>query len=86
MDYKSFYAEIADWIIQVNQVAVQHGMDSTEFWTWVSSSMGKIANKYNNNKLVQIQMVMLFSWLEMCTQKRKRESEVRIWQVLYTAI
>ncbi|MGE7113233.1 hypothetical protein [Lysinibacillus sp. NPDC047702] len=64
MDYKAFYAEVADWIMQVNQVAVQHGMDSNEFWNWVSSSMGQIANKYNNNKLVQKQMVMLFSWLE----------------------
>ena len=73
MDYKSFYAEIADWIMQVNQVAVQHGMDSTEFWTWVSSSMGKIANKYNNNKLVQIQMVMLFSWLEDVYTETKRK-------------
>lgn len=73
MDYKSFYGEIADWIMQVNQVAVQHGMDSTEFWTWVSSSMGKIANKYNNNKLVQIQMVMLFSWLEdVYTETKKK--------------
>lgn len=73
MDYKSFYAEIADWIMQVNHVAVQHGMDSTEFWTWVSSSMGKIANKYNNNKLVQIQMVMLFSWLEdVYTETKKK--------------
>jgi len=64
MDYKAFYAEVADWILQVNQVAVQHGMDSIDFWNWVSSSMGQIANKYNNNKLVQKQMVMLFSWLE----------------------
>jgi len=64
MDYKAFYTEVADWIMQVNQIAVQHGMDSDEFWNWVSSSMGKIANKYNNNKLVQKQMVMLFSWLE----------------------
>jgi len=74
MDYKSFYAEVADWIMQVNQVAVQHGMDSTEFWNWVSRSMGEIANKYNNNKLVQKQMVMLFSWLEDVyaeTKKRK---------------
>lgn len=74
MDYKSFYAEIADWIMQVNQVAVQHGMDSTEFWTWVSSSMGKIANKYNNNKLVQIQMVMLFSWLEDVYVETKKKA------------
>lgn len=64
MDYKAFYAEVADWIMQVNQVAVQHGMDSNEFWNWVSSSMGEIANKYNNNKLVKKQMIMLFSWLE----------------------
>lgn len=74
MDYKSFYGEIADWIMQVNQVAVQHGMDSTEFWTWVTSSMGKIANKYNNNKLVQIQMVMLFSWLEDVYAETKKKA------------
>lgn len=64
MDYKSFFAEVANWIMQVNQVAVQHGMDSDEFWNWVSRSMGELANKYNNNKLVQQQMIMLFSWLE----------------------
>lgn len=73
MDYKSFYAEIADWIMQVNQAAVQHGMDSTEFWNWVSSSMGKIANKYENNKLVKKQMVMLFSWLEDVYAETKRK-------------
>lgn len=74
MDYKVFYAEIADWILQVNQVAVQHGMDSTDFWNWVSSSMGVMANKYGNNKLVQKQMVMLFSWLEDVYAETKKRT------------
>lgn len=64
MDYKAFFAEIADWINQVNQRAMQHGMESNEFWSWVTGSIGEIANKYGNNKLVINQMVMLFEWLE----------------------
>lgn len=74
MDYKSFFAEVTDWIMQVNQVAIQHGMDSDEFWNWVSRSMGGIANKYNNNKLVQKQMIMLFSWLEDVYEETKSKA------------
>lgn len=64
MDYKAFFADIADWINQVNQQAVQHGMGSNEFWKWVTHSMGEIGNKYGNNKLVVKQMAMLYEWLE----------------------
>lgn len=64
MDYKAFYAEIADWILQVNQQAVRHGMDSDAFWRWVTQSMAEIGNKYGNNKLVVKQMAMLYQWLE----------------------
>lgn len=64
MDYKAFYAEIADWINQVNQQAAQHGIDSNQFWQWVTKSMGEIGNKYGNAKLVVKQMAMLYEWLE----------------------
>lgn len=64
MDYKAFYAEIADWILRVNEMAMKHTMESEAFWTWVSKSMGEIANKYGNNKLVISQMRMLFAWLD----------------------
>lgn len=64
MDYKAFYAEIAEWIIQVNHMASKHGMDSDDFWKWVTNSIGEISNKYGNNKLVIKQMTMLFTWLD----------------------
>lgn len=64
MDYKAFYAEVADWIAQANQMAVGHGMQSEAFWKWVMDSTAAICEKYKNNKLVINQMVMLFVWLE----------------------
>ncbi|MHA6258339.1 hypothetical protein ACXYMX_00370 [Sporosarcina sp. CAU 1771] len=64
MDYKAFYLEIADWINQVNQNAIQFGMDSDPFWKWVVKSTAEICEKYQNNKLVVKQMTMLYSWLE----------------------
>lgn len=64
MDYKAFYAEIANWIMQVNEMAMKYSMESDVFWTWVSQSMGEISNKYGNNKLVVNQMSMLFMWLD----------------------
>lgn len=35
MDYKAFYAEVAEWIMQVNNQAVTHSMESNEFWAWL---------------------------------------------------
>lgn len=64
MDYKVFYAEVADWIAQANQMAVTHTMQSDIFWKWVMDSSAAICEKYQNNKLVINQMVMLFLWLE----------------------
>lgn len=73
MDYKTFFAEIAEWINQVNQMALQHGMESKEFWDWVSASIGKIGSKYPNNKLVINQMAMLFEWLEDVYAEGKKQ-------------
>ena len=69
MDYKVFYAEVADWIYQVNQMASKHGMGSEAFWQWVTSSISEICNKYNNNILVKKQMTMLYEWLEEVMKK-----------------
>ena len=64
MDYKAFYAEIADWVLQCNQMAVQHGMNSETFWKWVMDSSVAICGKYGNSELVLKQMVTLYVWLE----------------------
>jgi len=64
VDYQKFFAEVTEWINQVNQMVVQHGMESDQFWNWVTQSMGEFGNKYANNKLVVKQMAMLYQWLE----------------------
>lgn len=64
MDYEAFFKDVVDWINQTNQLAVKHGMESSEFWTWVTRSTGELGNKYNNNPLVVKQMVMLHEWLD----------------------
>lgn len=69
MDYKAFYAEIADWINQCNQMAGTHGFDSDQFWSWSTKSMGELSNKYDNTKLVIKQMVMLYEWLDETYQE-----------------
>ena len=64
MDYQAFYAEIANWITQVNQQAATLGMQSDAFWAWVMESSGELGNKYGNTDLVIKQMLMLIDWLE----------------------
>lgn len=64
MDYQKFYNEVVEWINQCNQMAIKNGMDSDAFWSWVTSSIGEISNRYNNNQLVVKQLAMLFGWLE----------------------
>ncbi|MBO0962004.1 hypothetical protein J1P26_20060 [Neobacillus sp. MM2021_6] len=64
MDYKAFYTEVAEWIMQANQMAVKNGLDSDAFWNWVTSSMGEMSKRYNNNQLVIKQMAMLYEWLD----------------------
>lgn len=68
MNYKAFYAEVADWIYQSNQMAFKHGLNSDEFWSWVATSTGDLCNKYKNNPLVKKQMIMLYQWLEDFTK------------------
>jgi hypothetical protein len=64
MDYQMFYNEVVEWINLGNQMAMKHGMNSDEFWNWVTSSTAEICKRYNNNPLVVKQMAMLFEWLD----------------------
>ncbi|OUS70286.1 hypothetical protein B1748_29050 [Paenibacillus sp. MY03] len=71
MDYKAFFEDVLAWIGQVNQMAMQHGMAKPEFWQWVADSCGELSKKYQDNRLVIKQMVMLVEWLEEAYEKQK---------------
>jgi hypothetical protein len=64
MDYQKFFSEVAEWIMQANQMAIKHGMDSDNFWNWVIHSTGEFGTRYKNNQLVIKQMAMLYEWLD----------------------
>jgi hypothetical protein len=64
MDYKRFFGECAEWVLEVNKQAVALGMDSDAFWQWIVKSSTDICERYNNNKLVINQMVMLVDWVQ----------------------
>ena len=71
MDYKAFYGDVLTWIGQANQAAVSHGMESVEFWTWVTSSSSDICAKYQDHRLVIKQMLMMAEWLEEICEEVK---------------
>ncbi|TGA95626.1 hypothetical protein E4665_17795 [Sporolactobacillus shoreae] len=64
MDYKQFFSEVADWVLEVNSKASSLGMDSDGFWKWIMQSSAAISERYENNKLVVNQMVMLVDWVQ----------------------
>lgn len=64
MDYKAFFAEVVDWINQANQQAMKHGIESEDFWAWVTASAAALCEKYENKSLTLKQMIMLTEWLE----------------------
>ncbi|WP_217588761.1 hypothetical protein [Lentibacillus saliphilus] len=71
MDYQMFYAEVVSWISDCNSMAVKHGMESDEFWTWAMRSTGELSDKYGNNDLVKKQMIMLLDWLNDIYEKAR---------------
>lgn len=73
MNYKAFYAEVAEWINQCNQMAIQNGMGSEAFWGWVTKSTGELCNKYGNAELVIMQMAMLVDWLDGIYEKGRKK-------------
>ena len=64
MDYQAFYNDVVAWIGQANQTAARFGMHSEQFWAWVADSCGAMCRKYQDNRLVIKQMIMLVEWLE----------------------
>lgn len=63
MNINVFFDEIKAWIHKCNTLAVEKGMDSDDFWNWVTLSIAEISERYNNNDLVKKQMIMLYEWL-----------------------
>jgi hypothetical protein len=64
MDYKRFFSDCAEWVLEVNKQAVKYGMDSDQFWRWIVKSSTDMCESYNNNKLVINQMAMLVDWVQ----------------------
>ncbi|TGA95536.1 hypothetical protein E4665_17900 [Sporolactobacillus shoreae] len=64
MDYKKFFGDVADWVLEVNNKASSLGLDSDPFWKWIMQSSAEISERYENNKLVVNQMVMLVDWVQ----------------------
>lgn len=77
MDYKAFYADVANWIYQSNHMAIKYGLDNFDYWQWVATSTGELCDKYQNNPLVKMQVTMLFQWLENVYEERK-ENELNV--------
>ncbi|MED1786172.1 hypothetical protein P4V47_01365 [Brevibacillus laterosporus] len=78
MDYKAFYDDVVGWINQANQAAAKYGMHDEQFWAWVVESSSAISKKYQDNRLVIKQMLMLVGWLEdVCGNNANVEKELK---------
>lgn len=69
MDYRSFFADVTEWMTESNNQIKQHSINSQEYWDWVVHSTGQLCNKYNNHELVIRQMSMLIGWLDDAFKK-----------------
>jgi hypothetical protein len=74
LDYQKFFSEVSGWINQSNQMAMKHGLNSDDFWNWVTSSIGEMCTRYKNNPLVVKQMAMLFEWLEEVYERGRKQN------------
>jgi hypothetical protein len=72
VDYKAFYEDVLLWIQQANQAALRHRIGSEAFWEWVTQSASELGKKYQDNRLVIKQMVMLIEWLEEVSEARTK--------------
>ena len=71
MDYRSFFADVTEWMTESNNQIQQHSIDSQAYWDWVVHSTGELCNKYHNHELVKKQMSMLIDWLDSVWKKSK---------------
>ena len=70
MDYRAFYDDVIGWIASANLTASKLGMNNPDFWAWVADSASKLCQKYNENRLVIKQMMMLVEWMEEVYESR----------------
>ncbi|MGX4583345.1 hypothetical protein [Paenibacillus chitinolyticus] len=75
MDYKAFFADVQEWILQANQAAAHFGLENSDFWAWAADSTAALARKYNDHRLAIKQMVMLIEWLEEVHNGRVANNE-----------
>ncbi|MEV2908592.1 hypothetical protein ABNF65_08000 [Paenibacillus larvae] len=52
-------------------MAMKYGIENEQFWVWVADSSGALSKKYQENRLVIKQMIMLVEWLEEVYENRK---------------
>lgn len=71
MDYRSFFADVTEWMAESNKQLGQYSIDSQPYWDWVIHSTGQLCNKYGNHPLVIRQMSMLINWLDDAWKKSK---------------
>lgn len=64
MDYNQFFIDVTKWVAACNDKVRELGFYSSEFWIWVSLTLAKLCEKYNNDELAQKQAIMLWEWLE----------------------
>lgn len=72
MDYQVFYGDVLAWIQETNEAAEKYGLGTEGFWQWVADSCGALGRKYDDNRLVIKQMVMMVEWLEEVCDKAKQ--------------
>lgn len=51
MDIKAFYAELADWVMTINQQAQK--LNQEEYWNYILVTAGALSKRYNDNPLVK---------------------------------
>lgn len=64
LDYRAFYNDVVDWIYQAQEVERLKGFGTDEYIEWVVQSVVQICEKYNNDKFVQKQMMMLWNHID----------------------
>lgn len=64
MDYRTFYAAIAEWIEHNQLKTAELGFGSLAYFQWVYQSAGELGNRFGNTPLVVKQVIFLIEWIE----------------------
>lgn len=69
MNIKAFYAELADWVLTINEQAQKLSPD--EYWNYILVSAGALSQRYNDNPLVKYIINAHIDFLEESWKKQK---------------